>query len=129
MVIELSDLKHYIKNEIPIEHWLSLINDEEIQEKINDARKKLSKRIIKFAPNFEPPTFNDVFLYMSEYKAKMGLIMDEKRQAANFFDRQSQIGWMVKVGKELFPMKDWKAAVRTHLRVAFDYGQIKRKEG
>ena len=129
MVIELDELKQYIKNEIPIEHWLSLINDEDIQDKINDARKKLGKRIVKFPPNFEPPTYKDILVYMTEYKGKMGLIMDEKRQSANFFDRQSQIGWMIKVGNNLFPMKDWKAAVRTHLRVAFDYGQIKKKEG
>lgn len=126
--MDLESLKNYVKNEIPLEHWLGFVNDEEIQDKINDARKKLGKKSLKFTSNFNPPTYNDIVVYMSEYKAKNNLIFDEKKMAAKFYDRQLQIGWQVKVGQQLYPMKDWKAAVRTHLRFEFDYGNIKRKE-
>lgn len=118
----IKELKEYVKTDMPIEDWLSFLNDEEIQKKINDGRKMLGKRTIKFASNFTPPTYNDVFIYMTNYGAKMGLKMNEKSLAAKFFDRQLQIGWKVKAGNNLFPMADWEAAVRTFLRNEHAYG-------
>lgn len=49
----------YLKNDMPMDYRLSLINDEEIQNLINDTRKRLAKKPLKFKSTFvEPPSRN-----------------------------------------------------------------------
>lgn len=128
MQVSLEELRSYLKNDMPMDYWISLINDEEIQNLINDTRKRLAKKPLKFKSTFVEPTPKEVLDYMTECKHKYNLIMNEGSEAGKFYDRQRQIGWQVKVGKDLFDMKDWKAAIRTHLRYAESYGTIKRRQ-